>query len=217
MDGNGRWATQKKLVRNAGHKQGLESLKKIIKKALAEEIACVSFFAFSTENWKRPSLEVKFLINLLEMTFKSSSTTKWFLENGVRFIWNGFENNLDKKVLKIIKQLEDLTKNNTKMVVQIMFNYGSQQKIVYAANLLLEKKQEINLDSLSNALNPYNLPLLDLLIRTSGEQRISNFMLWELAYAEIIFNSTYWPDYDEKQFELDLIEFSKRKRRFGAV
>lgn len=217
MDGNGRWGLRQHLSRTDGHQAGFESLKRIIKKALASQIECVSFFAFSTENWKRPSQEVNFLINLLWTSFKDQKIIQWFLDHDVRFIWNGFKENIDDKILKLIFDLEQKTKHAKAMTVQIMFNYGSRQKIVEAVNILKKENKPTDLENISQQLNPYHLPPLDLLIRTSGEKRISNYMLWELAYAEIIFNDTLWPDYDEKQFDLDLLEFSQRQRRFGGL
>lgn len=217
MDGNGRWAKARGLSRTTGHYYGLKAMKEIIRSVYELEIKSVSFYAFSLENWKRPKSEVDYLIKLLTKEINNPQLKNWLIKYEVKFIWNGFENNLSKKLIFKIKELMDLTKDFTKMNLQIMFNYGSQQKIVSCVNEMISSNITINETSLMEALDPYNLGPIDLLIRTSGEHRISNFMLYELSYAEIIFNSKYWPEYN-KQILLDDIEiFKNTSRRYGAI
>lgn len=217
MDGNGRWAKARGLSRTTGHYYGLKAMKEIIRSVYELEIKSVSFYAFSLENWKRPKSEVDYLIKLLTKEINNPQLKNWLIKYEVKFIWNGFENNLSKKLIFKIKELMDLTKDFTKMNLQIMFNYGSQQKIVSCVNEMINSNITINETSLMEALDPYNLGPIDLLIRTSGEHRISNFMLYELSYAEIIFNSKYWPEYN-KQILLDDIEiFKNTSRRYGAI
>lgn len=217
MDGNGRWAQAKGLSRTTGHYHGLKAMKQIINDVYDLGIKSVSFYAFSLENWKRPKSEVNYLIKLLNKEINNPKLEKWLIEHQVKFIWNGFSINLDPSLITKINNLMELTKDFSKMNLQIMFNYGSQQKIVAAVNHLIQTNQEVNQDSLMNTLDPYRLGPVDLLIRTSGEQRLSNFMLYELSYAEIIFNKKYWPDYNKQSLLLDIEQFENTSRRYGAV
>ena len=217
MDGNGRWANTKGLSRLIGHNKGLESMKEIIRVCLEQEIRSISFFAFSTENWDRPISEVNHLIKLLKSEIINPKLLEWLNKNNVRFIWNGFTTNLPIELVDAIKLLMIKTQSNSKMNLQIMFNYGSQQKIVEAVNCLILNNKPITNETLTAELDKYQLGMVDLLIRTSGEQRLSNFMLYELSYSEIIFNKQYWPDYNRQLFLNDLLIFSQRKRRFGKI
>lgn len=217
MDGNGRWAQNKSLPRTTGHYYGLKAMKQIIKDVYDLGIKSVSFYAFSLENWKRPKDEVNYLIKLLNKEIDHPNLKKWLIDNQVRFIWNGFIDGLAPNLIKKINYLIDLTKDFSKMNLQIMFNYGSQQKIISAVNYLIQKKQDVDQESFMNILDPYELGPVDLLIRTSGEQRLSNFMLYELSYAEIIFNKKYWPDYNKQSLLLDLKKFKNTSRRYGAI
>lgn len=217
MDGNGRWAQAKALPRTTGHYHGLKAMKQIIEDVYDLGIKSVSFYAFSLENWKRPKAEVNYLIKLLTKEINRPDLKRWLVEHQVRFIWNGFDIGLNPSLIKKINNLMALTKDFSKMNLQIMFNYGSQQKIAAAANYLINTDQEINQDSLMEVLDPYKLGPVDLLIRTSGEQRLSNFMLYELSYAEIIFNQKYWPDYNKESLLIDLEKFANKSRRYGAL
>lgn len=217
MDGNGRWAQARALPRTTGHYYGLKAMKQIIEDAYDLEIKSVSFYAFSVENWKRPKSEVNYLMKLLNKEINRPDLKKWLIEHQVRFIWNGFVDGLDPILVDKINSLMDFTKDFTKMNLQIMFNYGSQQKIVAAVNHLITTHQEVNQTTLMETLDPYHLGPVDLLIRTSGEQRLSNFMLYELSYAEIIFNQKYWPDYNKQSLLEDLAKFANTSRRYGAV
>lgn len=217
MDGNGRWAQAKGLSRTTGHYHGLKVMKQIINDVYDLGIKSVSFYAFSLENWKRPKSEVNYLIKLLNKEINNPKLEKWLIEHQVKFIWNGFSTNLEPSLVTKINNLMELTKDFSKMNLQILFNYGSQQKIVAAVNHLIQTNQEVNQDSLMNTLDPYRLGPIDLLIRTSGEKRLSNFMLYELSYAEIIFNKKYWPDYNKQLLLLDIEQFENTSRRYGAV
>lgn len=217
MDGNGRWAKHRGLPRTKGHFQGLKAMKDIINACYELQIKSVSFYAFSLENWKRPKQEVNYLINLLQKEINNPKLLKWLLDHDVKFIWNGFTTNLDKSLIDKINNLMLETQNCKTMNLQIMFNYGSQQKVVSAVNDMVAKQLIINEQNLLSCLDPHQLGPVDLLIRTSGEQRLSNFMLLELSYAELIFNKKYWPDYDKASLLLDLDEFYSRTRRYGAI
>ena len=217
MDGNGRWAKQQNKPRTYGHQHGLKAMSNIIKSCLELNIPCVSFFAFSTENWNRPISEVKFLLSLLTNKINDPQLIKWLNDNNVRFIWNGNKDKLDSKLLTKIYELMDLTKNNTSLTVQIMFNYGGRSAIVNALKSIVNNNDEINILNVDKYINPYNLPPVDLLIRTSGENRISNFMLWEISYSEIIFNPVFWPDYNKDELLKDILIYNNRVRRFGSL
>lgn len=217
VDGNGRWAKEKGMPRTYGHLKGAEALKDIVHDCLDLDIPCVSFFCFSTENWSRPTLEVNHIMKLVEDNLTNPDTLKWFLDNNVRFVWNGQSRNLSSTITLGFKNLMEKTQNCKAMTVQIMFNYSSRLAIVDAANKLVTQEKEITIDSLNEAINKYDLPPLDLLIRTSGEQRISNFMLWELSYAELIFSPVYWPQYDLEELKHDIEIYKERSRRFGGL
>lgn len=217
MDGNGRWAKQHGLQRINGHNKGLKAMKEIINECLSLNIPTITFFAFSTENWNRPKQEVNFLINLLKKEIDNPKLLEWLNTNNVRFIWNGFSDNLDEHLINKINHLQRMTSNNTKMNLQILFNYGSQQKIVSACNNLINANIPITISSLKQELDPFSLGEIDLLIRTSGEQRISNCLLFEIAYSEFIFNKKYWPEYTPNDLKIDLQEFNNRQRRYGKI
>lgn len=217
MDGNGRWAKQRNKPRTFGHKNGLVAMKNIVKACLELNIECISFYAFSTENWDRSPREVNYLLKIFKNEILGDRLKKWLIDNSVRFIWNGFKERMNNEVLESINILENLTKNNSRMTLQIMFNYGSRQKIIETFQNLIKKRINPTIENFNMEINPNNLPELDLLIRTSGEERISNFMLWELCYSEIIFNKKLWPDYNKQDLILDIENYKNRKRRFGKV
>ncbi len=215
MDGNGRWAKARKLPRTKGHQEGAKRLSDIILCAKSHDIKEVSFFAFSTENWDRPKSEVTFLINLLKQYLFNQKSLKWFNENNVRIRMIGFEKPEYKKLFSDIKAFCTQTEKNKSIVVNICFNYGSQLEIVDACNQAIKLGKKVSTKSFNNLLQ-ITTPL-DLLIRTSGEERISNFLLWQAAYAEFIFEEKYWPDYTPAVFEKNLEEFNHRERRFGGL
>lgn len=218
MDGNGRWAQSKNKARTSGHLEGANRIKEIIQFSVNLKLEVVSFFAFGIENWKRPLKEVKYIWNLVKRML-TKKVIKWLLENNVKFNWIGFKNELiPKEILSILYEVQDKTKNNSGTVVNLFMNYSGQADILNA----VQKIQKINNVQVDESVFEKNLLTglmapVDLLIRTSGEQRISNFMLWQIAYSEIIFLQTYWPDFNKNEFEKCLEIFQKRERRFGGL
>lgn len=215
LDGNGRWAKERGKKRTEGHKEGFKKLKSISKYILNTGTKYLSVFAFSTENFKRPKEEVDFLMNLFIEGFKSDS--KYFIKENIKVVFSGRKENLRKDVLDAMDKLEELTKNNTLGTLNICLNYGGRAEIVDAVNKIInDNHKEINEDILSSYM--YNeLPDIDFMIRTSGEVRISNFMLWQLSYAELYFPKCYFPDFDEEEYQKALLEYNNRSRRFGSL
>jgi len=223
MDGNRRWASQKKLPIFLGHKEGVKTLRKILELSSQKEIKYLTCFAFSTENWNRSKEETNFLVSLLENSIQKE--IKDLIKNQVRVRFIGNLATFDQTLQKKIKDLELKTKNFKKIGLQIAINYGARQDIIRATNNLLnnysrfqadQANKQITESEFSEQLQTKDLPEPDLLIRTGGEFRVSNFLLWELAYTELFFSEKMWPDFKESDFEEALGEFNKRKRRFGA-
>lgn len=221
LDGNGRWATEKGLERTEGHKEGFETLKILAKHALKRGIKILSVFAFSTENFKREQKEVDYLMNLFIKGFKESKDE--FNKNNIKVVFSGREKPLKENVLKSMRELEKHTENNNGGILNICLNYGGQGEIADTAKKIAEKvlNGEMKLEDINETTfekNLYNdLPPIDLLIRTSGEIRLSNFMLYEAAYAELYFPKTYFPDFKEKELDEALDIFNNRDRRFGNI
>ena len=221
MDGNGRWAQKRGLKRTKGHQKGAETLKKISEYIFSKDVKILSVFAFSTENWKRDKEEVDFLMNLFLKSFKDNFDS--LKKKGVKIIFSGVKYKLDKKVISAMEKMMNETKNNTNGIFNICLNYGGQDEILEATKQIsLDVKEgkistdEINKDMYENYL--FNdLPPIDLMIRTSGEYRISNFMLWQMAYAELYFTDVLWPDFDEKELDKAIDSFNKRDRRYGGI
>lgn len=221
MDGNGRWAQKRGLKRTKGHQKGAEVLKKISEYVYDKKIKVLSVFAFSTENWKRDKEEVDYLMDLFLKAFKDNFDA--VKKKGVKVVFSGLKDKLSDKVVKAMKKMSEETKNNNNGVFNICLNYGGQDEIVNASKKISEDVlngnlsiNDINKDSFGKYL--FNdLPPIDLLIRTSGEYRISNFMLWQMAYAELYFTDVLWPDFDEKQMDKAIEVFNNRDRRFGGV
>ena len=221
MDGNGRWAQKRGLKRTKGHQKGAEVLKKISEYVYDKKIKVLSVFAFSTENWKRDKEEVDYLMDLFLKAFKDNFDA--VKKKGVKVVFSGLKDKLSDRVVKAMEKMSEETKNNNNGVFNICLNYGGQDEIVNASKKISEDVlngnlsiNDINKDSFGKYL--FNdLPPIDLLIRTSGEYRISNFMLWQMAYAELYFTDTLWPDFDEKQMDKAIEVFNNRDRRFGGV
>lgn len=219
LDGNGRWATERGLKRSEGHKAGFETLKILSKHVFTRGVKVLSVFAFSTENFNRTKDEVDYLMNLFLKGFKSS--IKEFNKNNIKVVFSGRKEPLSDKVYKSMKSLEKETLNNTGGILNICLNYGGQTEIVDTTKKLINdvlngklKTEDITPEIFMK--NLYNdLPPIDFLIRTSGEIRVSNFMLFSLAYAEMYFPLTYFPDFKEDEFDKALEEYTKRDRRFG--
>ena len=219
LDGNGRWATKRGLKRSLGHKAGFENLKKLSKYIFKKGIKVLSVFAFSTENFKRDKEEVDYLMDLLVNKFKSLINKK----DNVKIIFSGNRDNLREDVISAINEIEEMTKNNTKHIFNICFNYGGRLEIVEATKKILKdyKLGILNIEDLNEEVYKkylYNeIPDIDLLIRTSGELRISNFMLYQLSYAEMYFSDILFPDFDEKEFDKVIDNYRNRDRRFGGI
>ncbi|MCU0667329.1 MAG: polyprenyl diphosphate synthase [Patescibacteria group bacterium] len=215
LDGNRRWAKSKGLTPMDGHKAGFESFKKVSEAGLDKGIKFLSAFAFSTENWQRSKDEVSFLMSFIQFVMKKYINE--LQEKNIRFIWLGSEDGLSKKIINQLRRAEDLSKNNTRATFCLCFNYGGYQEIVDGANKLLNNNQAITAENLGSAIYGGNeVPPVDLLIRTSGEERISNFMLWRVAYSELYFSNKLWPDFTPQDLDVALNEYAHRQRRFGA-
>ena len=222
MDGNGRWAKERSLPRIAGHKEGINSVREITRVCGEIGVRHLTLYTFSTENWKRPSSEVSALMHLLLKTIKDE--IKELHKEEVRFTIIGDLNTIPPKTAKGLLDGVNVTQNNTGLNLNLALNYGSRQEIINAIKILALKVQSgdlnpnnIDIDLLGNFLYTNNMPDPDLLIRTSGEHRLSNFLLWQIAYTEIFMTDLFWPDFREKQLMDAIIEFQSRERRFGNV
>jgi len=221
MDGNRRWANEKNLLSAVGHKKGVDSLKAAVKSCHKFGIKYLTVYAFSTENWNRNPEEVNFLMELLALTIKNE--LKELHENQVVINFIGDLTKLNKKLQKILAEAVNKTKDNSGVNLQIAFNYGSRDELVNAVKNISQKvlNKELSLDEvseevISNELYTKNIPDPDLLIRTGGEMRVSNYLLWQIAYSEILITPQYWPDFDEASMAEAIIEFNRRQRRYGA-
>ncbi len=215
MDGNGRWARKRFLPRLAGHRQGYEVLRRTVRMCLDRGIPALTVFAFSSENWKRPADEVSGLMDLL---VKGLMREVPKLEaQGVRMVFPGDRQGLSELVRSSLSQASAQTAHNDQLVLSICFNYGGRWDIVQAAQALAERGEPITEASLSASLSTAQLPDPDLLIRTGGEQRISNFLLWQSAYSEFYFSDKLWPDFDDAEFDRALACYAGRERRFGLI
>lgn len=215
IDGNGRWAKEKGKSRLEGHDAGNENIKKISKYALEKGVKYLSIYAFSTENFKRNKDEVKHLMDLFILTFHKEKD--FFIKNNIKVIFSGRDEPLPKRVIKARDKLIELTKDNTGGTLNLCLNYGGRAEIVDATKKIIEsglKPEEITEEVFSKYLYQ-DLPDIDLMIRTSGELRLSNFLLWQNSYAEFYFPETYFPDFSTEDFDKAIIEYNKRDRRFG--
>jgi len=218
MDGNGRWATQRGLPRLAGHKAGVENVKPTVLAAKKFGIKFLTFYAFSTENWKRPQDEVSGIMNLLSIFIDREVNN--LHKEGVRILHIGRRERLDQSLRKKIEGAIELTKNNTTITVQMGLDYGGRDEITQAVRKIVTSGvslEEVTEELISQNLYTAGIPDPDLVIRTSGEMRTSNFLIWQSAYAEWIFPETYWPDFTEEVFWQMLEEYSRRDRRFGGL
>lgn len=217
MDGNGRWAKNRNLPRTSGHKEGLTVAKKIVKEASRLGIKYVTLYTFSTENWKRTQEEVGFLMNLIRGHLRAEF--QFYKENGIKIEHIGDISGLPQDVQSEIIKAKEETSHFTGLTVVLAINYGGRDEIIRGFNKFLRNKNEEGLseDNLSNFFDISDLPDVDLLIRTGGELRLSNFLLWQAAYAELMFTNTLWPDYSVEEFRKNIEDFATRNRRFGAV
>jgi undecaprenyl diphosphate synthase len=215
MDGNGRWANERGLKRTAGHEQGAITVRKITSYCASIGVKYLTLYAFSTENWNRPKLEVEYLMKLLEKHLKKELEV--YLKNNIRFKAIGDLSRFSKSLQKSIKQTEEKTAVCTGLTQVLALNYGSKNEIIRAIKRLNEKNLEVTEENLDSCLDTAGFGDVDVLIRTSGEVRLSNYLLWQNAYAEMFFTQTYWPDFDEIELYDILVEFTKRERRFGGI
>ncbi|MGJ3649576.1 isoprenyl transferase [Sphingomonas sp. GlSt437] len=222
MDGNGRWAKQRFLPRIAGHRQGVEAVRKVTRAARDMGIEVLTIYAFSSENWRRPEEEVSDLMGLLRHFIRSDLET--LVRDNVRLRVIGDYQRFGADIKALVDDALAQTAANTGPILVIALNYGAQQELAAAARRLAEAARDGDLDpatideaSFGAALETSELPPLDLLIRTSGEHRLSNFLLWQAAYAELLFVDTLWPDFDERTFGEAIAQFSRRQRRFGGL
>ena len=222
MDGNGRWAKKKLLPRLIGHNKGLDSVKKIIELSIKYKIKALTLYAFSTENWKRPIKEVEGLLKLFSQSISKES--KKIHSNNIRLKFIGDVSILSKKLQEKIKKIENETSRNTSLILNIALNYGGRLDIINSVNTFYKTKTKtktkiikITEKNITNGLYTKGQPDVDLLIRTGGEQRISNFLLWQIAYAELYFSKKLWPDFNEKVFVDALYFFQNTERKFGSI
>ncbi len=221
MDGNGRWAAERGLPRVEGHRQGVESVRRTVEAAMEQGITHLTLFSFSSENWRRPQQEIHDLFGLLRRFVRRDLAE--LHKNGVKIRVIGARTNLEDDILRMLDDAVDLTKNNTALNLTIAFNYGGRDEIARAAQRLAEDvrsgtvaPEDITPNLFAAYLDTAGLPDPDLLIRTSGELRLSNFLLWQLAYAEFVFVDVYWPDFTKELFEAAIVEYQRRNRRFGG-
>jgi len=215
MDGNGRWGIKNKNSRNAGHRAGLNSVESIIDECIKINIKYLTLYTFSTENWKRPKKEINFLFNLLENFLSSKIDNLVQKKIKVKFI--GEINNLPKKLKKLIKTSEKKTSKNSFLQINIALNYGSKNELIKAIKLINKNKLKINEGNIQKNLFTNNIPDPEILIRTGNTKRLSNFLLWQIAYSEIFFEKKLWPDFNSKDFKKIIIKFKKIKRNFGSI
>ena len=214
MDGNGRWGLKNKNSRNAGHKAGLKTVEKIIKYSIKKKIKYLTLYAFSTENWKRPVAEIKYLFNLLEVFLKEK--IEELHNNNVKIKVLG-KKNFNKRLNRALILAEKKTSKNNKFQINLALNYGSKDEILIAIKKMIKNKISVNKKNLSENLFTKNIPDPDILIRTGNTKRLSNFLLWQLAYTEFFFEKKLWPDFNEKDYERIIKKFKKIKRNYGNI
>jgi len=215
MDGNGRWGIKKKKTRNFGHKKGLEIIEKIVDFSIKKRISALTLYTFSTENWKRPKKEINFLFKLLH-NFLNKNTQK-IINKGIKLKFIGDNSLFSKDLKKTLIKIEKATKENKKIHVNIALNYGSKNEIIQCIKILIKKQKKITDKNIKNYLYTSGMPDPDILIRTGGKKRLSNFLLWQLAYSELFFLNKLWPDFNNNDFLIILRKFSKIKRNFGSI
>ncbi len=215
MDGNGRWAKKRGMIRTEGHKRGVQALEKILKYSDEIGVKYLSVYAFSTENWNRPKLEVETILMLFNKYLKSKF--KDFMEQNVRLVISGSRERLSKSLNETVDEITDKLKNNTGIVLNICFNYGGRLDILESMKKTLENGEEITEENISKNLYNSFIPDPDLLIRTGGEFRVSNYMLWQIAYSEIYVSNVLWPDFNEEELDKSIKSFNNRDRRFGNI
>ncbi len=214
MDGNGRWGMKHKNSRNAGHKAGLNSVETVIRESIKNNIKYLTLFAFSTENWKRPKKEINYLFNLLEVFLKKK--INYLNKQNIKLKIIGIKN-FSSSLNKLLVSSENKTKNNKKLQINLALNYGSKTELLNALKKLKKSKKTLNEYNFKKYLHTRDIPDPDILIRTGNTQRLSNFLLWQIAYAEIFFEKKLWPDFNEKDYNRIIKKFKSVKRNFGNV
>ena len=218
MDGNGRWALEKGKNRFAGHVQGVKSVNRIVKEAIKLKIKYLTLFTFSKDNWARPNKEVTMLMDLFISTIKNNK--RHFLKNEIKIQTIGNTEDLPKKCQNILKEIVENTKDNTGITLTLALSYSGRGEITHAINMIIQnqvKPKIITEELINNYLQTSKIPEPELLIRTSGEKRISNFLLWQIAYSELYFSEKKWPDFDAEELYMAIFEYQKRERRFGRT
>lgn len=215
MDGNGRWAKERDLKRTTGHEEGAKRVRDITAHCSNIGIKYLTLYAFSTENWSRPKLEVEFLMKLLERWLKNELNS--YLENRTKFKAIGDLSKFSKSLQKTIKETEEKTSKGDRLTQVLALNYGSQDEILRAIKKLEQKSLEVTKENFEACLDTAGIPDVDMLIRTSGEVRLSNYLLWQNAYAEMFFTNTYWPEFFPQDLDDLISDFSSRERRFGGI
>ncbi len=222
MDGNGRWAKKRGLTRVLGHRKGVNAVRETVEAASELNIKALTLYTFSTENWNRPKAEVNTLMSILVSSLKKELPT--FQKNNIKLQTIGNIDKLPNKAKKELKETIEKTKNNTQLILTLALNYGSREEIINTTKLISKKivnnelkVEEIDENTINNHLYTFTLPDVDFLIRTSGELRISNFLLWQIAYAELYFTEVLWPDFNKDDFYKAIINYQSRERRFGKT
>ena len=215
MDGNGRWGLKKKKSRNYGHLKGIKAVETVLKESIKKKIPFLTLYTFSTENWQRPENEITFLFDLIRKSLKKKIKT--ITKEGIKINVIGKNNKLPKDIKKTIKFIKNKTFKNKRITLNLALNYGSKEEIVSACKKMVQNKKDINVKNLGKNLYTNNIPDPDVLIRTGGTKRLSNFLLWQLAYTEIFFIDKLWPDFNEKDFNTVVNKFDKIKRNFGKI
>ena len=215
MDGNGRWGVKNKGSRNKGHTEGLKAIEDIIKESLKQKINYLTLYAFSTENWKRPKKEINFLFKILENFLLKKINN--LIRNGIKLNIIGNKKKFSIKLQKIIKDSEKKTSNNKKLQINLELNYGSKEEIVNSCKNLLKRKKLITEKNIEDNMYTKNMPNPEILIRTGNTNRLSNFLLWQIAYTEIFFIKKLWPEFNTKDYKKILNKFKLLKRNFGSV
>ena len=214
MDGNGRWGLKNKNSRNLGHKEGLKTVENIINYSLKKDIKYLTFYAFSSENWKRPKKEINYLFKLLKIFLKNKVNE--FIKNNIKLKILG-EKEFSKELNYLLNKVEKKTKHNSKIQINLALNYGSKNEIINAIKKLSKKKKPINIKNLESFLYTKDIPEPDILIRTGNTKRLSNFLLWQISYSEIFFEKKLWPDFSAKDFNKVIIKYKNTKRNYGSL
>ena len=216
MDGNGRWGLKKKRSRNYGHLKGLKAVENVIKSSINKQIPYLTLYTFSTENWKRPEKEINFLFDLIRKYIKKNLNK--IIKQGIKVNVIGVKKKLPSDIIKNIKIIKKKTLNNKKITINLALNYGSKEEIISACKkFLLTKNKKLDVNNFKNMLYTKNIPDPDILIRTGGTRRLSNFLLWQLAYSELFFVDKMWPEFNDTDYSNIIKKFKQTKRNFGSL